>query len=218
MILDHAEVETPEGARIRQRLEKVPAPKCVLVEPIPEKLAVGENHFKLNGMKGTFLLAFVGRQSGQLANFEDWGGSRPDIPMVSVDGQIKTLDLSRVDILHADVQGAESEMLIGAEQALREHHIGYLFISTHGCEHRRCLSRLVRHGYKIIAEHSVLESVSGDGLIVARAPEYPGPDQIEISKRKPGHLALMRYHLSSLRRRFGELLSESLSKARLTRA
>ncbi len=107
--------------------------------------------------------------------------------------------LSLVDLLHADVQGAEYEMLSGAEKALSEWRIGCLFISTHGCEHKRCVKRLVDRGYLIIASHSVLEGFSGDGLIGARAPNYPGPDGVDISIRHLGRLEKLRYHLACLR-------------------
>ncbi len=40
---------------------QVKHPVCILVEPNAKKLAIGQDHFRLNGMKGTFVRAFVGR-------------------------------------------------------------------------------------------------------------------------------------------------------------
>ena len=180
--------------------QQIGSARCFCVEPVPEKLIVGEEHFRLNQMKGTFLHGFVGRKSDPHGQFMDWDGRKSDVPMISVDGLIKQFDLGKIDLLHADVQGAEFDMLIGADRALRSHRIGYAFISTHGYEHERCVSHLTTYGYRIIAVHSVLESFSGDGLIVARAPEYPGPDHVDISVRKVCFTEQLRYQFSRMRR------------------
>jgi len=182
--------------------QKVKQPTCILVEPIPEKLAVGQDHFRLNGMTGTFINAFVGHEPEHDAEFRDWDGSRLKVPRISVDGLMKDLELENVDILHADVQGAEFDMLHGAEHALRSQSIKYLFISTHGCVHQACLNYLIALGYQIIAAHSVLESFSGDGLIVARAQGCAGPAYVDISRHKASLLQRIKYQLACLRRRF----------------
>lgn len=163
--------------------QQIQGARCFCVEPIPARRAVGEDHFRLNQMKGTFLHGFAGRTSDPRAVFADFDGRTSDVAMMSVDDLMGRFDLERLDLLHADIQGAESDMLIGADRALQRHRIGYLFISTHGDEHERCETRLAECGYRIVAAHSVLESFSADGLIVARAPEYPGPDRVEISLR-----------------------------------
>ena len=179
--------------------QNVEQSRCFLVEPVPEKLIIGEEHFRLNGMKGTFLHGFIGKTSDPDGQFVDWDGAVSYVPMISVDGLMTRFELGRIDLLHADVQGAEFDMLIGAEQALRGHRIGYLFISTHGFEHERCLMHLTNYGYRIVATHSVLESYSGDGLIVAKAPEYPGPAHVDISVRRVTIIEQVRYQLSRMR-------------------
>ncbi len=178
--------------------QRIKNPTCILVEPHPDKLTLGQEHFGLNGMNGTFINAFVGRESDPNCEFVDWDGSRQRVPMISVDGLITYLKLGRIDILHADVQGAEFDMLCGAERALRDRRIGYLFISTHDFEHRHCVNRLLKFGYRIIAAHSVLEGYSTDGLIVARASECPGPFRVEISFRKASLLQRLRYQFGCL--------------------
>jgi hypothetical protein len=115
----------------------------------------------------------------------------------------------KIDLLHADVQGAEFDMLIGADRALRNHRIGYLFISTHDCEHERCLARLTACGYRIITAHSVLQSHSGYGLIVARTPEHPGPDRVDISVRKVCFAEQLRYEFSRMRQAMNRCVSRS---------
>lgn len=178
--------------------QRVRRPRCILVEPVAQKLAAGEEHFRLNHMNGTFIHAFVGHMSQPDAEFRDWDGSRLRLPMVSVDSLMKERAIETIDILHADVQGDEFDMLLGAEQALRDRRIGYLFISTHGCEHRRCLKYLTRLGYEIVAAHTVLESFSGDGLIAARAPGRSGPRQVGISRRPAPLWQRWRYGLTCL--------------------
>lgn len=180
--------------------QRIKRPSCILIEPNREKLAVGEEHFRLNRMHGTFIHGFVGRRSDPHAQFQDWDGARYDVPMISVDDLMAQRRLAMIDLLHADVQGAEFDMLAGAERALSERRIGYLFISTHGCEHDRCLGHLIGQGYRIVASHSILESFSADGLIVARAPDYPGPDHIDVSLRRANVLERLRYHLACMRR------------------
>lgn len=179
------------------------------VEPVLEKLAVGEEHFRLNQMKGTFLHGFVGRLSTPHGKFIDWDGEQSDVPMISVDGLMKLYGLEMIDLLHADVQGAEYDMLLGAERAFHNHQIGYVFISTHGYEHERCVSYLEKCAYRIIAAHSVLESFSGDGLIVARSPEHPGPDGVDISVRKVCFAEHLRYQLSRICRNMNRWISGS---------
>ena len=173
--------------------------KSFLVEPNAEKLEIGKEHFRLNKMTGTFLHGFIGRKSDPQGRFVDWDNRKSDVPMISVDGLIRQFELEMIDILHADIQGAEFEMLIGADQALQSRRIGYVFISTHGCEHERCIGYLTARGYRIIAAHSVLESFSADGLIVARAPQYPGPARVGISVRKVRFTDRARYQLSRMR-------------------
>ena len=154
-----------------------------LVEPVAQKLAVGEEHFRLDHMSGTFIHAFVGRDSRADAEFQDGDGSRLRLPMV------------------ADVQGAEFEMMLGAARALHARRIGYLFISAHGCEHHRCLKHLRGLGYEILASHTIVESFSGDGLIAARSPDRPGPGRVEISRRATPLWQSWRYRLACLGRR-----------------
>jgi len=188
---------------------QIAQPRCFLVEPVPEKLALGEEHFRLNEMMGTFLHGFIGKKSDPHAKFVDWDGRQTGVPMISVDGLMKQFEIGKVDLLHADVQGAEFEMLMGAEQALHGYRIGFVFISTHGCEHERCISYLTARGYRIIAAHSILESFSGDGLIVARAPQQPGPDHVDISLRKVGFAEQARYQLSRMRQAVSRRASET---------
>lgn len=81
--------------------------------------------------------------------------------------------LSQNSLLLCDVQGAEVEALRGAANALAARRVRFLVISTHHHQitgdpltHQRCVGLLRDAGAHFIAEHSVSESCSGDGLVV----------------------------------------------------
>ena len=178
----------------------VPDGKTILIEPNADKIEVGKEHLALNGMDGYFIRGFIGAKALDAATFMDWDGKSCEIRQVAVDDMMQQLKLDSIDILHADVQGAEYDMLLGAANALANHKLGYLFISTHGCEHGRCLKLLNKYGYRVIAQHTVLESYSGDGLIVAAAPDREMPVPVQISHRKTSIWRRMHYSLACLKR------------------
>jgi hypothetical protein len=82
--------------------------------------------------------------------------------------------LKKVDLLLADIQGAELAMLAGARRAIERGQIRFLLVSTHHHRisgdpviHQKCLRFVREHGGHILAEHGIGESFSGDGLIAA---------------------------------------------------
>jgi hypothetical protein len=90
--------------------------------------------------------------------------------------------LTKLDILHSDIQGAEVRMLRGAKEALEARSISWIFVSTHGENiHRKCAQILRSHRYKIVSEHTPSESYSVDGLLVAASDTTTQP--IKISRR-----------------------------------
>lgn len=170
--------------------------KNYLIEPMA--LQHGHRNFLLNHMEGDFTEACVGGTSGEV-DFEHWDGSLVRKNQVSVDDFIKVKGIDHLDLLHADIQGAELSMLHGAQSALAEGRIDFIFLSTHGEKlHNDCLELLVSNGYKVIAEHSEIESFSYDGLIVVCKDEINFPE-VRISKKKYSPWA---YFLFRLRRKF----------------
>jgi len=147
----------------------------VMVEPDPNNLAVGQRNFEINHAAGTFINAAVGRSSTPPALFicESDGVTR-QIPCVSLDDVVQQQSLDRVDVLLVDTQGAELAALEGAIQCIDAGKLRFVFVSTHHhsishdpLTHQRCLRFLLDRNAQIIAEHTVAESFSGDGLIVA---------------------------------------------------
>jgi hypothetical protein len=101
-----------------------------------------------------------------------------------VDTLLSDHRLDHLSILHADVQGAELDMLRGASRALEHQRIDYLFISTHSnALHEGCRSQLEAVGYRIVSSINLDETYSEDGVLVAKRPGAPGPDAVPLSKR-----------------------------------
>lgn len=148
--------------------------KNYLIEPDPRRLEIGRRNFALNNKIGVFRRGFVGKMKD---NEPDTRGA----DWISIDDFIESQKIEHVNILHADIQGAEFEMLETTVRNLEK--IDYFFISTHGSRcHIPCLDFLRTHGFIILAEHNDSESCSGDGLIVAKRKNVSGPEQIEIRK------------------------------------
>jgi FkbM family methyltransferase len=173
--------------------QRFPEARSVLVEPDPHLLEIGRYHFALNGREGEFIQAAVDRTSGGDAPFlcVSDGVERP-VARVSVDSLVESLGIGKIDLLLADIQGAELAMLEGMERTLAGGKMGYLFLSTHDWEisgdhltHERCLAWIEERRGHVVAEHTVEESFSGDGLIVAAF----GPERltVPISRNRARH-------------------------------
>src|ERR1700676_3155026 len=154
---------------------EIPAIRLILVEPDQGNLAVGRRNLALNDMEAALIIqAAVGDKQGTVRLIWESDGHRHATPQVTVDGLIHDLDLEKIDLLLCDTQGAEVAMLHGASRALSERRVRFLVVSTHHhrisgdpLSHQRCLDILREAGAHFIAEHSVAESCSGDGLIAA---------------------------------------------------
>lgn len=133
-----------------------------------------KSNFAMNNLNATFMVGYIGK---------DVAGSEP--PVTNVDRICKEQKLEFIDILHADIQGFEMEMLQTMPQLIQKRGIGYIFISTHSNElHANCISFLVENKYEILCDADLDATFSEDGLIVAKDPAYSGIPKIEISKLK----------------------------------
>lgn len=154
---------------------RISSARLILVEPDPNNLEVGRHNLELNGMEALALQAAVGHDHDTVVTLI-WESDNKPHPtrQITVDGLMRDLSLERIDVLLADVQGAETATLLGAASALAAQRIRFLVLSTHHhsisgdpLTHQRCLRILGDAGAHVVAEHSVAESCSGDGLIVA---------------------------------------------------
>jgi hypothetical protein len=157
---------------------EIPNATNYMIEPSPRQINIGKENFALNDFKGHFDIAFIGRKI-------DLPKDGRSAPQLSVDEYVKRKKIDFLDIIHSDIQGAEHEMLKGAENTIRSKKVGYFFISTHAEHvHKNCVKFLKNKNFIIVAEHTPKESFSIDGLIVARAKYYPGINHVEVSKNK----------------------------------
>jgi hypothetical protein len=149
------------------------------VEPETDNLKRGQENFALAKLKGNFVQAFVGDKPAT-----DEHGHRT----VCVDELVEQFKVTRLDILHADIQGFETAMLHGAKKTLERKMIDYIFISTHGQQrHDECRGILKQFGFEIIADADIADTYSHDGLIVARRAELAGLGPVPIAlKSKDG--------------------------------
>jgi FkbM family methyltransferase len=163
-----------------------PDARVLLVEPDLRNLAVGLRNFQRNGLEGTFIPGFIGAEERgpQPRRIPGETELQTVVPTFTVD-QLRVLaDLDRIDLLHADIQKAELDMLHGAANILRRRQVDFLFISTHSDElHRACWCYLEGLGYELIVEHAKHESFSNDGLIVAVRSDAPSRPTPTITRR-----------------------------------
>ena len=80
-----------------------------------------------------------------------------NVPLITVDEYLASNAITELDILHADIQGQELEMLLGADTCLRKRQVAFMFISAHfeDDHHQTCLQAVRDYGYQVFAEHSV---------------------------------------------------------------
>lgn len=151
---------------------------AICCEPDPENIALGKENAALNGFRVgkeiVFYNAASGPEDGELKGFVTEAGAEIDVPVRSVDSVVEERKLDRLDILHLDIQGYEMEALKGALTTIKKGKLRFLFVSTHHyiisgdpLLHFRCLEFIRQNGGHIISRHTILESCSGDGLIVA---------------------------------------------------
>jgi FkbM family methyltransferase len=185
-----------------------PNARAVLVEAHPRHYMVTCDHMRLNNVtdRSEVIYAAVAAEEGKLIRFRsDAGyGSFVDpagdiwVPTVSVASLMRDLEISYLDILHMDVQGAEIDVLQGAKQWLAKFRIGYLFIGTHTEQlHEECKQILNTHGYVLVIDVSPANSAIGnDGFILARSPI----NSIHKANAKFRNSPLKRYRRAIIRR------------------
>ncbi|MGH7194380.1 MAG: FkbM family methyltransferase [Candidatus Saccharimonadales bacterium] len=159
-------------------LRSVKDGKAVCCEPDPDNLVTGRRNMQLNGFTEpedfVFYEAAAGREDRKTISFTTESGRDVRVPIRTVDSLLKEREIDQLAILHMDIQGAELGALKGARKSLGGGKIRFLFVSTHHylisgdpLIHQKCLQFILENGGHIVAEHTIAESCSGDGLIVA---------------------------------------------------
>jgi hypothetical protein len=126
----------------------------IMVEPEPVHLAAGRSNFRRNGFEGEFIGAAVVKGQFEIDRF------------------FADRNLPRLDILHADIQSFEVQMLEGASATLANAKVDYLFISTHSQQlHDTVVKTLAGHRYRIEVSSDVDDdTTSFDGFVFASSP------------------------------------------------
>ena len=140
--------------------------KNIMIEPNPYKCELGQLNFKLNNFEGKFFNGCIGDFHEDKCVFSDWDGKVYDIERISIDWLMENQNLTKINILHADIQSAEHQLLDGAKNSFLENKIDFLFLGTHS-PNRQFINKLESYGYKIICSFEVQESFFDDGLILA---------------------------------------------------
>ena len=167
--------------------------RLVCVEPDPANLNVGERNFRRNGVSGRFVRASVGNRSLPPRPFPCEAGPPVDTPEISVDDLVAREALDAIDLLFADIQGAELSMLHGAAHAIAAGKIRFVIVATHHhtisqdpLTHQHCLTWIQEHGGHVICAFNVVEGYSGDGMIAASFRESDRSlPSIEVSRNHP---------------------------------
>ena len=131
-----------------------PQATVTMVEPDRGNLAAGQANFARNGFDGEFIHEIVGNGHWELDKF------------------INSRGISHLDILHADIQGAEGELLEGGQKTFANKLIDYVFVSTHSQDlHRRVVGDFARFGYRVeVSSDFDNETTSYDGFVFATGP------------------------------------------------
>jgi len=141
--------------------------RCLCVEPRKKNLKIGKYNFAKNGLHAEFIQSKIGGGKMGVVDF------------------LKARKLEYVDILHADIQGAEHHMLCDAEDALRSGRIGHVFVGTHSQElHYQCKALLERCGFVTIANADFDHGTyCCDGVLIARHKDTTGIEPIDLPLR-----------------------------------
>lgn len=158
-------------------LQAIPRSTAICVEPDPKNLEMGRRNAALNGYADRiqFVPGWVGETAASSHEAVAESVGKP-VALKRLD-MTSIADLAggrAVEMLHIDAQGAEFGFLRSMATATKTGKVRFLVVSTHHVSisgspttHADCMAEIVRQNGKILCEHGVEESFSGDGLIVA---------------------------------------------------
>lgn len=161
--------------------KQFPGSQVVGCEPDPTNLALGQRNAELNKLKNiTFFNSAAGEDDGIMTDvvMDSDPSQAVSVEIRTVDSLVKEMNWQKLDLLHMDVQGFETSALRGAAATIKSKNLRFLFVSTHHYffsdnvnTHGECLEYIKNLGGHIISSHTIPESYSGDGLIVASFDE-----------------------------------------------
>lgn len=166
----------------------------VALEPDPFCLEVGKRNFELNDLSARFVHGAIGDAPGAPMSFFEERTSRvTTVPSYDLASLMDAVALERVSLLLADIQGAETPLLARARQLLEARRVRFLVLSTHHhsmsgspVTHQDARDLLEACGAHVVAEHTVGESFSGDGLIAAAFEDRDSDLSVRVSRARYG--------------------------------
>lgn len=157
-------------------LQAVPGARALCVEPDAHNISVGMHNAHLNGVldRADFMRAWVGGQARSAHEGRTETSLEPQVlPVLDAAAVLERAGAHQLELLHMDVQGAELALLRSIDPAIAK-RLRFVMASTHHSSisgsatiHGDCIEHLRSLGATILVEHDVVESFSGDGLILA---------------------------------------------------
>jgi len=156
-------------------LRAVSGASVICMEPDSSNAECGRQNLRLNSLEAKWIRGFAGRHYLPCEPFRQESDQQlVEIPCHNFSSLLEEAGPGLVELLHIDAQGAELPFLesLGDNDLYRQ--VRFVVVSTHHESisgspktHEECLKVIQRIGGCILEEHSVEESFSGDGLIVA---------------------------------------------------
>ena len=156
-------------------LRTVPRATAICLEPDSANAECGRENLRLNSLKAKWIRGLAGRHYIPNAAFRQESDQMlVEIPCHNFSSLLDEAGAGPVELLHIDGQGAELPFLesLGDNDLYRQ--VRFVVVSTHHESisdspktHEECVKVIQRLSGRILEEHSVEESFSGDGLIVA---------------------------------------------------
>ena len=158
-------------------LRDIPDSVAVCVEPDASNLDIGKRNAALNGTtdRVRFANAWVGGDHLAVHTAPTETSHIPvALSMLNCSAVLEHCSGPCVELLHMDIQGAEVPFLRSIDSATVRGRLRFVMVSTHHSSisgskstHPDCMEILRDIGATILVEHDVVESFSGDGLILA---------------------------------------------------
>jgi FkbM family methyltransferase len=156
-------------------LRAVPGATAICMEPDSSNAECGRENLILNSLGAKWIQGFAGRHYIPNASFRQASNQQlVEIPCHNFSSLLEEAGAGPVELLHIDSQGAEWPFLKSLGDNNLSRQVRFVVVSTHHESisgspktHGECLEAIQTLGGGILEEHSVEESFSGDGLIIA---------------------------------------------------
>ncbi len=161
----------------------------ICAEPHKQNLEIGKRNVELNGHDNVYFHhAFAGKYSRVKRLLESDTKNIFSKEFLEVQEVLGKYAIKQLDLLHLDIQGAETDVLEDCISLFEENRIRFVIVSTHvhhisgdPLTHQKCLKILKDSGARILVEHDVHESFSGDGMICACFDDQVVLPKLDIS-------------------------------------